>query len=219
MSRLRLTVAVLAVTSALSIALPGQAWAEERPVTSKPTGSSHHHLTAHQRHQRHLHFLHLLRAKPWHPPLASRSAVRHAPVRHVGVRHVHHVRHVKKVRPAPRQYVSGVRARILAAAKSYIGVPYRHAGASRGGVDCSGLTMAVYRTAGISIPRTVDAQRRAARYASPKVGDLLFYGTYHVAIVAAVRNGRVTDTIVARHTGTLVQHQAPYESYTVGAVV
>lgn len=86
-------------------------------------------------------------------------------------------------------------------------------------MDCSGLTMAVYRAAGVSIPRTVYAQRRAARYASPKVGDLLFYGTYHVSIVAAVRNGRVTDTIVARHTGTRVQHQAPYTAYTVGAVV
>jgi hypothetical protein len=31
---------------------------------------------------------------------------------------------------------------------------------------------------------------------------------YHVAIVAAVRHGRVVDTIVARHTGIRVQHQA-----------
>lgn len=87
-------------------------------------------------------------------------------------------------------------------------------------MDCSGLTMAVYRVVGVAIPRTVDAQKRAARHTgNPQVGDLLFYGTYHVAIVAGVRNGRVVDTIVARHTGTVVQHQMPYTSYTVGAIV
>lgn len=111
-----------------------------------------------------------------------------------------------------------MRARIVAAASSYIGVPYRHGGAGRAGIDCSGLTMLAYRAAGISIPRTSEAQQRTARRESPQVGDLLFYGSpaYHVAIVAAVRNGRVVDTIVARHTGTRVQHQAPYARYTIG---
>jgi peptidoglycan DL-endopeptidase CwlO len=81
--------------------------------------------------------------------------------------------------------------------------------------------MLAHRAAGIRIPRTSEAQQRAARHRSPQVGDVPFYGSpaYHVAIVAAVRNGRVVDTIVARHTGTRVQHQALYTAYTVDSFV
>lgn len=45
-------------------------------------------------------------------------------------------------------------ADVVQEAKSWLGVPYRYGGTSRSGVDCSGLTLSVYRALGISLNRT-----------------------------------------------------------------
>src|SRR3981081_3750685 len=72
------------------------------------------------------------------------------------------------------------------------GLPYVWGGngPQDGGFDCSGLTTAAYRAAGIPLPRTADTQYRAG----PRVpagqpllpGDLVFYGTtahiHHVGL-------------------------------------
>ncbi|MBV8992242.1 MAG: bifunctional lytic transglycosylase/C40 family peptidase [Pseudonocardiales bacterium] len=72
------------------------------------------------------------------------------------------------------------------------GLPYVWGGngPQDGGFDCSGLTVAAYGAAGITLPRTADAQFRAG----PRVpngqpllpGDLVFYGTathiHHVGL-------------------------------------
>nr|WP_246128156.1 C40 family peptidase [Amycolatopsis rhizosphaerae] len=72
------------------------------------------------------------------------------------------------------------------------GLPYVWGGngPQDGGFDCSGLTLAAYGAAGITLPRTADAQYRAG----PRVpdgqpllpGDLVFYGTtthiHHVGL-------------------------------------
>ena len=62
-------------------------------------------------------------------------------------------------------------------------------GRQDGGYDCSGLTSAVYRRLGISLPRTAAQQQQVGtgiERGELKVGDLIFYGTpaYHVAIYA-----------------------------------
>ena len=72
------------------------------------------------------------------------------------------------------------------------GLPYVWGGngPQDGGFDCSGLTVAAYGAAGVTLPRTADAQFRAG----PRVpdgqpllpGDLVFYGTaariHHVGL-------------------------------------
>jgi cell wall-associated NlpC family hydrolase len=67
----------------------------------------------------------------------------------------------------------------IRAALSFLGVPYVWGGASRSGVDCSGLIMLAYDAAGIYLPHYSGAQyedtERVPLY-DIEPGDLLFYG-------------------------------------------
>ena len=91
------------------------------------------------------------------------------------------------------------------AALSFVGVPYVWGGASRQGVDCSGLTMLAYQAAGIYLPHYSGSQY-AATVPVPlfdlRPGDLLFYGAgggEHEAMYLG--NGKMIE---AEHTGTFV---------------
>ena len=80
---------------------------------------------------------------------------------------------------------SSVAARIVAEARSYLGVRYVYGGTSRSGIDCSGLTMRAHQAAGISIPRTSYYQRQSGKaingLANALPGDILCYDG-HVAL-------------------------------------
>ena len=81
----------------------------------------------------------------------------------------------------------GTRADIVRTARLFLGLRYLWGGLSTWGMDCSGLTWAVYRVHGITIPRDADAQFQAGRpvaLAAARPGDLLFYGVHHVEHVA-----------------------------------
>jgi hypothetical protein len=53
---------------------------------------------------------------------------------------------------------SSARQSVISAAESYLGTPYRFGGATKSGIDCSGLVYVSYLQAtGIKIPRTVDS--------------------------------------------------------------
>jgi hypothetical protein len=81
------------------------------------------------------------------------------------------------------------RTDLVRSAKQFLGLRYLWGGLSPWGYDCSGLTWAVYRAHGITIPRDADAQATAGRAVSledAKPGDLIFYGTsfvHHVTMV------------------------------------
>jgi cell wall-associated NlpC family hydrolase len=68
----------------------------------------------------------------------------------------------------------------VATAQAQIGVPYVWGGESPSGFDCSGLMQFAYARAGITIPRTAQAQHDATRSVSTSAllpGDLVFFGT------------------------------------------
>ncbi|MFD7084589.1 C40 family peptidase [Streptomyces sp. NPDC059918] len=87
--------------------------------------------------------------------------------------------------PAPS---SGVAGAAVAFARSKIGYAYVMGATSGGAYDCSGLVQSAYRAAGISLPRTSQAQSGA--YADVtgqwRPGDILYWGpkgaATHVAI-------------------------------------
>ncbi|CAM4528702.1 bifunctional lytic transglycosylase/C40 family peptidase [Nocardia ninae] len=88
-------------------------------------------------------------------------------------------------------------AQVISFACAQLGLPYVWGGNGpevNGGWDCSGLTQAAYRAAGISIPRTTYDQVHTGTTISEDQlapGDLLFYGTaadvHHVGIYLGAR--------------------------------
>ncbi|GGO82000.1 C40 family peptidase [Wenjunlia tyrosinilytica] len=78
---------------------------------------------------------------------------------------------------------SGRAAAAYAAAQSKIGSPYVWGATGENSFDCSGLTSWAYKQAGISIPRTSQAQANAGTripLSQAKPGDLvIMYGDFH----------------------------------------
>jgi cell wall-associated NlpC family hydrolase len=89
------------------------------------------------------------------------------------------------------------RADLVRSAKQFLGLHYLWGGLSAWGYDCSGLTWAVYRAHGVTIPRDADAQFAAGTPVSRAQvlpGDLLFYEHPVVGHVAMyVGNGRMIE--------------------------
>ncbi len=116
----------------------------------------------------------------------------------------------------------------VAAAKKFIGVPYVWGGASRKGVDCSGLTMLAWAAAGIPLEHAATVQWEESKpvpLSQLRPGDLLFYHFAHdgntaithvVMYVGSGPFGRAT-VIQAAQPGTPVGYSAIYFAGLVGA--
>jgi len=102
-------------------------------------------------------------------------------------------------------------------AYAQLGKPYQWGAAGPSSYDCSGLTMASWAAAGVSLPHSSSAQYGSGPHvdrADLQPGDLVFFGSpiHHVGIYIGGGN-----MIHAPHTGTVVQI-SPLESDYAGAV-
>ena len=105
----------------------------------------------------------------------------------------------------------------IAWALGQVGTPYVWGGEAPGvGFDCSGLTQAAYRVAGIALPRVAQAQFDAGPALGSgtilEPGDLVFFGggtdrVSHVGIYVGVLDGRAM-MVDAPHTGAQVRVEA-----------
>ena len=76
---------------------------------------------------------------------------------------------------------NNISRRIISDAMQYIGVPYVFGGTTPYGFDCSGYVKYVFAQAGISLPRTADAQYEVGTPISSAElipGDVVFFTTY-----------------------------------------
>ena len=123
--------------------------------------------------------------------------------------------------PPPYKGPTGTQAeKAVAFAYAQIGKPYVFGGSGPGGFDCSGLTMASWAAAGISIPRTSYEQWASLPHVPTsqlQPGDIVvFNGAGHVGLY--VGGGYMVD---APHTGLNVEKVALsgwYASTLIGAV-
>lgn len=101
-----------------------------------------------------------------------------------------------------RYYRDSLVTELLAYAKTFLGVPYRWAGRSRAGFDCSGFVMTMFAHIGVPLsPSAVDmsGSGRVVPDSTIRRGDILFFvntqryrtGIGHVALAYEVKNGDV----------------------------
>ncbi len=117
--------------------------------------------------------------------------------------------------------ISGTVVDALSFAAQQLNTPYLWGGTGSGGFDCSGLTQAAYRDAGISLPRVAqdqfDAGPAVGDGSEVEPGDLVFFGTGpngvdHVGLYVGA--GEMID---APHSGALVRLDSAGWSGLVGA--
>ena len=108
---------------------------------------------------------------------------------------------IKKKKVAQQKQAT-IADKIIWSAVSYKGTPYKYAGVSKSGMDCSGLVYTSFKERNISMPRSSSLLYKEGYKISlnkAKRGDLLFFKTTnktrskinHVAIVTSVNNGVV----------------------------
>jgi cell wall-associated NlpC family hydrolase len=109
--------------------------------------------------------------------------------------------------PGASQAPNTAVASVIGFAEQQLGKPYQWGGTGPDSFDCSGLVMSAYRSVGIDIPRTSEAQwtwgpRISASQAEP--GDLVFF---------AGSDGTVTDP---GHVGIVIGGGKMIEAFATG---
>jgi peptidoglycan DL-endopeptidase CwlO len=107
--------------------------------------------------------------------------------------------------PAASAAVSGRAQIAVSYALAQVGDPYVYGAAGPDSFDCSGLTMAAWAAAGVSIPHSASMQSAAGTPVSLSAlmpGDLVFYYSPISHVAMYIGNGQVVH---APHTGSVVQ--------------
>jgi hypothetical protein len=119
---------------------------------------------------------------------------------------------------------NAVAGKVITFARAQLGKPYVYGAVGPNSFDCSGLTSAAYRSAGVTIPRLSDAQYwwgAEVRRGQEQPGDLVYFEYFHghsgPGHVGIVYNPNKGIMIVAPHTGDVVKFQN-YKTYPGGAV-
>ncbi len=89
------------------------------------------------------------------------------------------------------------REKLLTFAESLVGTPYKWAGESKKGLDCSGFNLFVYKNAGVNLPHNAQMQSKLGKKISlenAKKGDLIFFGS------------KTKDGYRASHTGMIYKN-------------
>jgi peptidoglycan DL-endopeptidase CwlO len=128
--------------------------------------------------------------------------------------------------PPPRPTTNPPGEIAVEEAEGFIGVPYVWGGASRAGVDCSGLTMLSWAAAGVQLAHSAAIQEQESTpvpLSQLEPGDLLFYdfdgpaGIDHVVMYVGSGPYGVDTIIQAAHTGTFVSFDQIWYQGLVGA--
>lgn len=114
------------------------------------------------------------------------------------------------------KHLKGVKEKVLAKAKEFLGTPYGFGDKDSDRTDCSGFTRQVYQQFGVDLPHSAAEQAKlgeAVELSDLQVGDLLFYRTYksdpsHVAIYAG--DGQI---IHASYAARKVQYDSIDKGY------
>jgi probable lipoprotein NlpC len=112
--------------------------------------------------------------------------------------------------------------KVISAARTYIGTPYKYGGTTRSGMDCSGLLMNSFKAINFSLPRTSEAQSKIGMKVDKEdlqPGDLVFFATgkkkreiTHVGLVTDVKRKENVKFIHASSSLGVVETNL-YEEY------
>jgi cell wall-associated NlpC family hydrolase len=113
---------------------------------------------------------------------------------------------------------ASVADKAIAFARDQLGDPYVWGATGPDSWDCSGLTQAAYRAAGVTLPRTTGEQVNVGSRVSEsnlQPGDLIFFYSDHSHVGIYIGGG---EMIHAPHTGTVVKIAPITEMPFYGAV-
>lgn len=102
---------------------------------------------------------------------------------------------------------------LLDTAFSYLGTPYKHAGVTRNGMDCSGFVSTTFKAIDVPLSRSsqeMATQGKRIKLKNVRVGDLLFFKTLrrnrisHVGMVVDVQDGEIKFIHASSKRGVVI---------------